>query len=94
MRLPWTVVSLLYACISLCRSEETENDHKPGGVVYLIDTVNDQKNSKDKSGNIHEASYKLVDPIPFDQAGDGIYFKPKDGKALDKPEVSKMFCTQ
>lgn len=90
MQLPCSQVLVVFATILICRAEDTPKNNeikKESDVVYLIDTLDDTKLAKDKSGKPHEASYELVDPIPFDQAGDGVYFRPANGEPLAKPQV-------
>lgn len=90
MRSTLTQVSIAFAVIILCQSQELEKDNddkKNSGAVYLIDTLDGTKSATDQSGNVHKASYELVDPIPINKAGDGVYFRPASGKPLAEPQV-------
>lgn len=90
MRLSLLRVLIIFATIFICRAAEisqyNENNEKDR-VVYLIDTLNGKKSATDQNGKTHEASYTLVDPIPESLAGDGVYFRPSDGRPVEKVEV-------
>lgn len=93
MRLSWTEVLFFFVTIFSCQAEELteENESKTdSAVVYLIDTLDGKKTVIDESGKTRDASYILSDPIPFDKAGDGVYFRPSNGKPLTEPQV-KIF---
>lgn len=93
MRLFWSqVVIALSVIIHDCRADTTKDKNNidsndSSEVVYLIDTLDGSKSVTDKSGTPHGPSYTLVDPIWEELAGDGVYFRPADGKPLAKPEV-------
>lgn len=88
----WNIpLVVLGAVIVNCKADESQPaTNSKGDVVYLIDLVNSghigqgQGNSKE-----HQPSYLLTDPIPIDEAGDGIYFRPENGKPLTEPQVSE-----
>lgn len=88
MQLTWLRVLNVLATLFICRAAEISQYNGNDRVVYLIDTLDDKKSAADKSGQTHEASYTLVHPIPEDEAGDGVYFRPVDGKPLEKVEVT------
>lgn len=94
MQLPCSQLLIVFATIIICRAEAASKNNeikKESDVVYLIDTLDGTKVAKDSSGKPHEASYELGDPIPFDQAGDGVYFRPAGGEPLAKPQVKHYY---
>lgn len=88
------VLIALVAIILVCRADDTTKDKEEKNtidtseVVYLIDSLDGSKSVTDKSGAPHEPTYTLVDPIPEELAGDGVYFRPLDGKPLAEPQVN------
>lgn len=87
----WFVLFCAVIC-STCGAQKTNKDNTisksdNSDVVYLIEDIGNSFGDIDGK-NRHVPSYKLKNPIPFDEAGDGIYFRPDDRKPLDKPQVS------
>lgn len=68
-------------------------DEPPKRVVYLIDVFSSgddkgQSNAIPESDQKSRPSLLLINPLPDDDnLPDGIYYRPADGKALEKPEV-------
>lgn len=63
-------------------------------VVYLVEELHD--NPRDKANVIADEGAQpkrgvaLTNPIPEDQAGDGVYFRPENGAPVPEGQVS--FC--
>lgn len=102
----WSLPLLFLVAAVLC-DDDAELSHKsanprPVGVVYLIDLITEPKTEDivDDGGisnTIPNESFKskgnllLIRPIPIDQAGDGVYFRPENGQPLAEPEVIFQF---
>lgn len=99
----WSVPLLLltFTVISIyCDEAKPEDVPRPVGVVYLIDVISKpnedpstenggvSNNIADSENNKLKHNLLLVQPIPIDEAGDGVYFRPEDGKPLKEPQVS------
>lgn len=91
------------ACGYADQARSNENSiPRPGGVVYLIDVISQRRNGPEAvddsvSNAIPENSnagpkhsYLLVNPIPIEEAGDGVYFRPENGRPLKEPEVEPI----
>lgn len=94
MGIPPIVTVVLFATVAVSVLAETSNTPKKVGVVYLIDVFSSRDADNSASNAIAESDQKrlpsllLINPLPDDDnLPDGIYYRPADGKALDKPEV-------
>lgn len=66
-------------------------------VVYLVEELHD--NPRDKANAIADEGAQpkrglaLTNPIPENQAGDGVYFRPENGAPVPEGQVSSIICT-
>lgn len=66
-------------------------------VVYLVEELHD--NPRDKANAIADEGAQpkrgvaLTNPIPENQAGDGVYFRPENGAPVPEGQVSSLICT-
>lgn len=68
---------------------------RPVGYIYLVDLITIPNDGSDSSNDSYvpeerkDGGVALANPIPEDQSlPDGVYFKPEDGKPVDKSEVN------
>lgn len=61
-------------------------------VVYLLEGLNDNPrdnvNAVADDGAQPKRGVALTNPIPEDQAGDGVYFRPENGAPVPEGQVS------
>lgn len=79
----WSIASLLLLSTVLFASPDDATTQQSGGVVYKVGSLQEGFEHKDGGGIV------LSDPIPEGEVlADGIYFRPANGKPVEKGQVS------
>lgn len=98
-----SVVVLAFATTFVVAAEDADADGldyqtpkaRPIGVIYLVDliTIPGENNDSYTPEERKDGGVALANPIGEDESlPDGVYFRPEDGKPVEKSEVHMKKC--